>query len=140
MRRRNLRLICFDLDNTLYDYGMAEAEAEAHIAGIIAKSIGLKPLEVLDALNSVKGIHMHRDAEPGKYSRRLWMEETAGRLRLKGGIQSAMLEKEYWGFLAPRVMMFPNTIRTLKDLRDMGFKLACLTDSDGGKGMKLGRI
>ena len=44
MRRRNLRLICFDLDNTLYDYGMAEAEAEAHIAGIIAKSIGLKSL------------------------------------------------------------------------------------------------
>ena len=151
--RKEVKLICFDLDNTLYDFGSAEAEAEAHLAEIIHRDIfakkknhSLKAVDILRIFNEIKKSHMHYDTEPEKFSRALWFRETLDRLNLR--LKSADLkkyslryEKEYWGHLLPRIRLFPNTVATLESLKASGkYRLATITDSDGRKDLKINRI
>lgn len=139
---RKIRIVCFDLDNTLYDYGIAEAEAEAHIASIIARKIkGMTPRSILATFSQIKKNHMHHDIEPGMFSRRLWFSELLRKTGFKEDIESMSrsYEREYWSFLVPRIKLFPKTIETLEFLKRR-YKIACITDSDGEKSIKLGRI
>jgi putative hydrolase of the HAD superfamily len=142
-------LICFDLDNTLYDYSAAESEAEAYIAEELCKKFfkkKLKPIEVLKVYNDVKNSHMHHDLDPRKFSRELWLAETIEKLR--PGQNSRLIdyycnqyEKKYWDYLVPRIKLFPNTLSTMDSLKISGkYKLATITDSDGRKDIKMSRI
>lgn len=138
--KKKIKLICFDLDNTLCDYGTAEAETEAYIAQLIADKIEAKsPIDVLRAFNAVKASHMHHDEDPLKFSRALWLEETVRKLGSKKKIDYARLETLYWDHLAMRAVLFSNSKDTLDSLKRR-FKLALLTDSDGRREIKINRL
>ncbi len=163
-----LKLVCFDLDNTLCEYDAAEAETEAYIADMIyadflqhkkhparakkAKTVrqsksstALTLSAILKAFNESKHAHMHKDLEPEQFSRGLWLAETLQKLpvtitpaRIK--TLSAAYEKAYWDFLIPKLKLYPHTLETLQALKNKGIITACLTDSDGEKGIKIRRM
>ncbi len=140
-RKNKLRLVCFDIDNTLFDYGMAEAESDAHICEVLSKKTGKNVMDVVRAFHEVKNSHMHHDFDPKKFSRQLWFEETLHRLNVKKTLDTQKLEKYYWDYLIPRMKLFPNTIKVLESLKHSGkYKIACLTDSDGDRNIKVARL
>lgn len=161
-KRREIKLICFDLDNTLEDYGSAESEIEAHIAEIIHKKIkalfnsksknkqlSVRPIHVLNTFNEVKHHHIHHSLKPEFFSRGLWLKETIEQLNIDQKIKNRLtaqkeidkLEKYYWGYLTPKLKLFPKSAKLLEELKKSGkYKLALLTDSDGKKEFKMQRI
>ncbi len=108
--KKHIQLVCFDLDNTLYDYGTAEAQTEVYLAQLIAADINkksatlrasykksayrksqkekpsfasLEPTTVLRLFTDVKKSHMHHDTDPLQFSRALWISQTLERLDLE---------------------------------------------------------
>jgi HAD superfamily hydrolase (TIGR01509 family) len=170
--KRDIKLVCFDLDNTLYNFGDAEAQTEANIAKILERDIhklalkdrhknrrtgksllnnSLSASTILGMLNDIKKLHWHCDGTgiPEDFSRSLWFKELFDNIDLNTNlgisINSLMknadaYEKIYWDYLDEKIVFFPNTIKTLKTLRDMGLKVAMFTDSDGKKQIKIDRI
>jgi putative hydrolase of the HAD superfamily len=112
---------------------------------VLSKKTHKKVIDVVRAYNEVKNSHMHHDLDPKKFSRRLWFEETLHRLDVKNGLKKKIdlqkLEKYYWDYLIPRMKLFPNTIKVLESLKNSGkYKIACLTDSDGDRNIKVARL
>ena len=167
-KKRKIRVICFDLDNTLCNSGDAEAETEAHISEEIyyilkkvstkkslqkkhGKKIKLhdnnaKPIDILRLFNEIKEFHLNSDIEPNGFSRELWISELLERLAVNINktdlhTYAKKLENEYWKFFTPRIKLFPQTLNVLKQLKEVGkYTLVMLTNSDGGREFKLGRI
>lgn len=146
LKKKKLKLICFDIDNTLVSYGMAESEAEAHISELLTKSTGKNVSDILRTFNSVKNACLHHDMDPKSFSRKLWIEKTMKLLDVKLSnlnkcIDTGRLEKAYWDYLIPRMKLFPNTLHVLESLKSSGkYTIACLTDSDGEKEIKIRRL
>jgi putative hydrolase of the HAD superfamily len=141
-KKRVIKLICFDLDNTLYDYGTAEAETEVHMAVMISeKNKRYDTRAIMKKFSEIKKSHMHHDLDPEMFSRKLWFSELLEDIGFKGDISlmSKRLEYKYWSFLVQKIILFPNTIKTL-DLLKQKYKLACITDSDGERDIKINRI
>jgi HAD superfamily hydrolase (TIGR01509 family) len=148
--RGEIKLVCFDLDNTLYDYSIGESVAEASIAQDIGKlckkkknlrSISIK--YIMDVLNEIKHSHMHHDMDPKGYSRSLWIKETMLKIGLteNNDLYSKTLEKKYWNILTPEMKMFQNTIKTLDAIKSISkYRIATITDSDGERGIKIQRM
>ncbi len=145
LKKKRLKLICFDIDNTLVDYGMAESEAEAHISKMLSKSTGKNVMDILRTFNGIKNACLHHDMDPKSFSRRLWVEKTLKLLDVKSDIKKSIdtgkIEKAYWDYLVPRMRLFPNTLHVLESLKSSGnYRIACLTDSDGDKEIKIRRL
>ena len=116
--KQEIKLICFDLDNTLENYGPAEAETEAYFAEMIAGTIKnayktsaakseknrnkkeaplklIRPIDVLNIFNEVKRSHMHHALKPEEFSRAFWFRETITRLNIDENIKGRFLNEKY---------------------------------------------
>jgi len=88
--KRKIRLICFDLDNTLFDYRSAEAETEAYIAErlhidlkhALHDKTHLQTIDILRAFTAVRTSYVNFDPDPEHYSRKLWIIEMLRRLNI----------------------------------------------------------
>lgn len=162
--KKDIRLICFDIDNTLCDFAAAETITEAHLMEMISKEIkyllskrknniiikdSFSPFVIMKIFNDIKNFHMHNGIEPEKYSRALWFRETLERLdkSLNFGTRFDRLmkktetyEKEYWDSIVKNIKNYPNTVSTLNYLKSKNIKLAAITDSDGKKDIKMIRL
>lgn len=162
--KKDIKLVCFDIDNTLCDFASAESEIEAQIAEIISKDIhklqskvkgrnALKnpcsPFTVIRAFHEVKSNNLYHSLEPDTYSRKLWFKKTIEMLddSMSLGIDANRLmlhseayEKKYWDEINVRLKNYPHTIQVLESLKSRDIKIATITDSDGIKGMKERRI
>jgi len=106
--KKEVKLVCFDIDNTLCDSRSAETEAEAYIIELIAKDINAmqsknkmrsrndphsktadknnakfgscSSFTLMMIFNEVKHSHLSHDTLPEKYSRELWFKEMFERL------------------------------------------------------------
>jgi putative hydrolase of the HAD superfamily len=167
-RGKDIKLICFDMDNTLCDFATAETETEAYMAELISRDIKklqskmtsknkkhgtlknpCSPFTILRFFNDVKKEHLYKDLAPMTYSRMIWFKKTLERLgeelalgvSLSNMIMNATFyEKEYWVQINKRLKNYPSTLSTLGSLKSSGLKLATITDSDGLAGMKDYRI
>ncbi len=163
-RGRDIKLVCFDIDNTLCDFASTERETEAYMAQLISKDIkklqskikkrgvlknDCSAFTILKTFNEVKIHHLYSDMKPESYSRKMWFQETFERLddTMALGISlntlienSASYEKKYWEKINKTFKNYPNTISTLDYFKSKGIKLATITDSDGLVGMKNYRI
>jgi len=161
---RDIKLICFDIDNTLCDFASAERETEAYMAELISKEIkklqsktrkhslvknSCSTFTILKFFNEAKSRHLYRSVAPVAYSRMLWFKETIEKLdesmslgiTINGLIENAgFYEKKYWEYVDLKLKNYPNTISTLDSLKSKGFKLATITDSDGKAGIKDHRL
>jgi len=104
---KDIKLICFDIDNTLCDFATAETLAEALIMEMISKDIqklqsknlmnvkniknkknkkerkvlrSYSAFDIMKIFNDVKTYHMHNGTTPERYSRLLWFKETLERV------------------------------------------------------------
>jgi putative hydrolase of the HAD superfamily len=143
---KKIKLVCFDLDNTIYDYSSAESETEAYIADnlgrIIHKKIKqVKSKDILTEFNSVKISHMHHDSEPTKFSRGLWWKETLSNLNIIATEDNLnIIEKTYWNYLTDKIKLYPGIPEVLEKLKSKGILVASITDSDGSKDINIYRI
>jgi HAD superfamily hydrolase (TIGR01509 family) len=102
--KKSIKLICFDVDNTLCDSNSAEAETESIMMEFLAKKISemqqknnkinsncksnsknnncdvCSAFTIMTIFNEFKHSHLHHDLEPEKYSRALWFKETLEKL------------------------------------------------------------
>jgi len=158
--KKEVKLVCFDIDNTLCDFTSAEIETEAYMAEMISKDI--KKLQsknkkrnaikntcsaftVLKIFSEVKHLHLYRDFEPATYSRMSWFKETLERIDdvmdLGVSVNSLILnaesyEKKYWDSINKLLKNYTSTTSILENLKSKGLKLATITDSDGKPGIK----
>jgi len=163
-RGREIKLVCFDIDNTLCDFASAERETEAYIAELLSKEIkklqskikkrnvlknSCSAFTILQFFNEVKKQHLYHDLEPEGYSRMLWFKEILERIEESmalGVSLSSMInntkvyEKKYWDCINARLKNYPNTIAALDSLKSKRIKLATISDSDGILGMKTYRM
>ena len=162
--KKEVKLVCFDIDNTLCDFASAEIETEACVAELISKDIKKLQLKIkkrnvvkntcsaftiLKVFSEVKRLHLFRDCEPATYSRMIWFKETLERLDdtmdLGISINSLILNAEsyeikYWITINKLLKNYPTAVSTLENLKSKGLKLATITDSDGKRGIKDGRM
>ena len=163
--KNDIKMVCFDIDNTLCDYMGAEAQTEAYIIEVIFKDIrklqsknrlrskdssgAISKFTLLRMLTDIKNSYVHKDLSPQHYSRELWFKELFERsdLEMNLGISMNSLirdakdyETKYWKYFDSRLKNYPNTLFTLETLKSSGLKLASVSDSDGKAGIKLGRI
>jgi HAD superfamily hydrolase (TIGR01509 family) len=162
--KKDIKLICFDIDNTLCDFASAEAEAEVYLSELISKDINSRQSKikrctvvkntcsaftVLKIFTEVKHAHLYRDFNPETYSRKYWFKETLERIdnsmALGANINKLILnaevyEKKYWERINTFLKNYPATLSTLDYLKSRGFKLATITDSDGKRGIKEDRM
>jgi len=96
--KRDIKLICFDIDNTLCDFAAVETETEAYMAELILRDIkklqskikkhgkhgnvknSCSVFTILKIFNQVKKEYLYRDLKPGTYSRMTWFKTTIERL------------------------------------------------------------
>jgi putative hydrolase of the HAD superfamily len=93
--KKEIKLICFDLDNTLCDFATAESEAEAFMAELIYRDIknllmdtkknnsfksSLTTFDILKIFNDVKKEYLYRDFKTDSYSRMTWFKVTLEQL------------------------------------------------------------
>ncbi|MGV8085995.1 MAG: HAD family hydrolase [Candidatus Woesearchaeota archaeon] len=160
--KKEIKLICFDLDNTLCDSNSAESETESYMMEFLSKKIislqskkNSKPKSICSAFsllkifNEIKNYHLHHDLDPNNYSRALWFRELLEKvdetLDLGISVNSMILKVDeyemfYWNYYSKKLNNYPNTLYVLKTLRSKGLKLALVTDSDGKREIKLMRL
>jgi HAD superfamily hydrolase (TIGR01509 family) len=162
--KKDIKMACFDIDNTLCDFASAETVTEVYMSEIIADDImklqskakknriiqnPCSALTILKVFTEVKNNHLYSDLKPQTYSRLLWFKETIQRLddttNLDISINALNLnvesyEKIYWEEIIKKCKNYPNTISVLTFLKSKGIKLSTITDSDGKRGMKDSRI
>jgi putative hydrolase of the HAD superfamily len=166
--KKEVKLVCFDMDDTLCDSKSAETEAEVYLLEHVTKDIkdmqsknkktrhanrfetsSCSAFTLLNIFNEVKKSHLHLDISPEGFSRAKWLMETFERVEADHDLGISMnslmknvddYEMKYWEYFNRKVKLYPNTVFTLERLRSKGIELAMLTDSDGKKGIKAERI
>ncbi len=163
--KKEIKLICFDLDNTLCDSNSAEVETESIMVQFLEKEIHKMQLKngaklakdcdvcsaftIMKVFNEIKNYYLHNSFEPGKYSRSLWFSETLEKLdetkNLGISVNKLILnsdsyEKKYWNNYSKLLKNYPSTVLVLESLKSSGFKLALVTDSDGKRDIKMMRL
>jgi len=118
--KKEVKLVCFDLDNTLYDYNSAEAVTEVNIAKLIEKdvltfmsqgntkkngkrkssrgivqkkNISSSPISIqtiLKMFNDAKISHRRLDGVPEDFSRDLWFREMFEQIDLNTNLGISM--------------------------------------------------
>jgi HAD superfamily hydrolase (TIGR01509 family) len=161
-----VKLVCFDIDNTLCDYSGAESETEVLMMEDLCRTIKKRQSQIkfraqrklarecsafilLKLFVEIKNSYLHKSPEPEKFSRELWYKELIDRLGTDFNLgintndmsgYALLFEKKYWVNMNRIMKNYPNAISTLESLRSKGLKIATITDSDGKSGIKLDRI
>jgi putative hydrolase of the HAD superfamily len=139
-----IEAVLFDLDETLIDAETGLMKAHERVAHLILEFLKVSGVQVdtADLLLKIKLLddHMNRDSQ---YDRNLWwptlVAEFDPSLELPEDLASRMTA-EYWESYSKYSLPYPDTISVLECLRQCGYKLGLVSDTDGSPGVKLRRI
>ena len=123
-------LAIFDLDNTLYDYEIANASGQAALISFLSKHLGRPELEVLRLLGEsrlrVKG---RLGSTASSHSRLLYIRELLVQLNIHTNASFALeCEQVFWREYLKKTQLFPGVEELLSLLRLAGTRLAMVTD------------
>ena len=123
-------LVIFDLDNTLYDYEIANASGQAALISFLSKHLGRPELEVLQLLGEsrlrVKG---RLGSTASSHSRLLYIRELIVLLKIHTNASFALeCEQVFWREYLKKTQLFPGVEELLSLLRLAGTRLALVTD------------
>ncbi|PZA13795.1 hypothetical protein DNX69_01690 [Rhodopseudomonas palustris] len=126
---KQVDLIVFDLDNTLYDWYSTFIPAFYEMVDVACRLLGANRDALLDELQKV-----HRTHHDVEHPFSLLETQMAQRLIAKKGYTQAkeILDPAFHAFNKVRkrnLSLFPNTMETLDELRAQGAKLIAFTDS-----------
>jgi len=139
-----IEAVLFDLDETLIDAETGLMKAHERITHLILDFFKLSGVQVDNdsLLLKIKLLddRMNRDSQ---YNRNLWwpilIAEIDPSLKLPEDLASKMTT-EYWESYSKHSLPYPDTTSVLKRLRQRGYKLGLVSDTDGSLGVKLHRI
>jgi 2-haloalkanoic acid dehalogenase type II len=125
-----IKAVCFDLDDTLYDYRGSMHECEKHLCQITAEVVGKPPGDCQRAYSQVKrGLYESRPADPAILD---WRERISFLLARLGKIpedyQIQGLFDEFWERFLSVIEPFPDARPALMMIRRSGRKTAILSN------------
>lgn len=141
---RDIKAVLFDLDETLTDALTGLKAAQRAVAGRLHKYLHNHGVEVdEEIIRSRLSAFDDRMAIETRYNRDEWWPELLAEFGLKRKVPRRtvkQLTKLYWTTLARANKPYPDTGPTLSYLKEKGYKLGLLTDTDVEPGMKRERV
>lgn len=137
-----IRGIIFDFDGTLIDSFSPRSEALKKVAEKIFQILNGEGLRVNmnDLLSEVLSLEDEMNRR-GMLNRNLWWKTIFNKYGINVSENELLsLTNIYWSIIMKNQRIYEDTIQSLSLLKEKGFKLALLTDTDGLVGMKLKRI
>jgi len=122
--------ILFDTDNTLYDYGPANALAEKSVEAKVLNLLGVNP-DIFRATyeQSKQQIKSQLGHTASSHSRLLYFQRLLELLGFKAQLMTALdLEQTFWRTFLANAPLFPGVMNLLDDLRYNNIPIAVVTD------------
>ena len=125
-----IEAICFDLDDTLFDYAGMAKTALTYLCSEIASITGKSPEDCSRAYSKVKkSLYRDRPADPSVFD---WRDRIRRSLRLIGAkpddSEVEALYQSFWRRFLSIVEPFPDVQPALKALKGMGKRLAVISN------------
>jgi len=144
LTERKIRGVVFDLDNTLIQSKKGARQGLRIVASILAKRLRREGYYYTETnmFRRLRLIDLEMHGRKLLYNRDVWWEtllKQLGLSKLKGQwIHSTTLQ--YWKTYARASPLFSDTMSAMHRLKNAGFRLGMVSDSDGTPGMKMKRI
>jgi len=136
--------VLFDLDETLVDSQMGLAKAHERIVQLVSKFLRESGVQVdPKALGSKIRLLDDRMNRESRYNRDVWWPILADEIESHPIFPNGLIHKltiEYWKAYSDYSPPYPDTVSTLTYLKQRGYKLGLVTDTDGTPGLKADRI
>jgi len=139
-----IEAVLFDLDETLLDARIGLAKAHERIVQLVSGFLREREIHVdLGALSSKVRLLDDRMNRESRYDRDLWWPILA--VEIESGLVFPenfihRLTAEYWEAYSQHSPPYSDTVSTLTDLKQRGYGLGLVTDTDGSPGFKTDRI
>ena len=135
-----IKVIFFDLDETLYDYGSVRKTANQRVAKLV-EELGLTSSDVfIQTLRQItKDFYEKYQGLPILFDRKIRFREIFKVLNIDVREEIIIkLAEEYWNFVYQHIKPYPDVVPVLEFLRNQGYKLGII--SDGLIDVQLNRI
>ena len=141
---RGIKAVLFDLDETLIDDFVGLEAAHCTVAKRLGSYLGGHRVKVSEEeiFKKVTKLDDKMNFER-KYIRNDWWPLLLTELGIKVELPPNLLEELtilYWKTFADNTEPYPDTEATLEYLKNKGYKLGIITDTDGMKGIKKMRL
>ncbi len=122
--------ILFDLDNTLYSYDQAHAEAQNHVKMKIVNTLSIEPAAFDKAYQEARQqIKARLDKTASSHSRLLYFQRMLEIMGLGSQVLLALdFEQTYWRTFLSKATLFDDVKDLLDDIRLLGIPTAIVTD------------
>lgn len=132
------KILFFDFDDTLNNWCIAQSEVHVLLSEYFLKKHKIPQNEFFKVFNDVRKELFEKRDGTKSYSRRVWIERTCKVLDINENAEQ--LEDVYWHNAHKVIKLLDGVEETLKYLKNKGYTLALLSDSDGHKIYKLQRL
>lgn len=124
-----LKLIIFDLDNTLYDYDYYNVIAEQELYRALDEDFGIQMKEAESLLYSSKKIVKAQLGNVAAcHNRLLYMQILCEQLKVKPALYAEKLDNIYWDSFLGAARLYDYAFPVLEYVRGKGLKIGLLTD------------
>ena len=139
-----IRAILFDLDETLVDAQLGLLKAHERITHLVSTFFTRNRVNVDHRvlLSKIKLMEDRMNRER-QYNRDLWWSALLAEVEPKLMLPKDFVHRltiEYWNTYSENSPPYPDTISTLEYLKQRGYKLGLVSDTDGTPGIKSSRI
>ena len=143
-RLGRIKAVLFDLDGTLVDTAKSQLLANTHVVKMLLNFLHSRNVHISEQslLEAIEKLSLEMDLKL-LYNRDAWWNEIFKKVNLKGAIPSEFARKltlGYWSKYTKGMVKYGDAAPTLKYLKDKGYKLGLVTDTDGTPGIKPKRI
>ncbi|MFP4112326.1 MAG: HAD-IA family hydrolase [Candidatus Woesearchaeota archaeon] len=135
-----IRNIIFDFDDTLEEWTESQHAMEDDLSSEIWKRYRIPKKKFMKEFVKAEKKYILKTKNPKKYSRAIWIKDALDALSIKSTKNDIFeLVDSYWKNCEYAIKLEKHVIPTLEALKKE-FKLFILSDSDGGKELKMARI
>lgn len=124
-----VKMVVFDLDNTLYDYDLCNHYAEQELYTVIGSLLHISKTEATDMLRKAKKNVKDRLGDvAASHNRLLYMQSICEQVGVKPGLYAMTFYNAYWNAVLGQMSLFPYVKPLFKQLDGRGIKIGLLTD------------
>jgi putative hydrolase of the HAD superfamily len=139
-----VRAVIFDLDETLIDSVQGHVGAHAEVCRVLGEFLRDEgfPVDEKELLTQISKLDDEMNKQ-FRYDRDEWWPQLLQRMMIQTRLPQELVERltrSYWLAYASSAKPYPETLPVLKYLRDRGYLLGLLSDTDRLPGMKRYRI
>ena len=144
LANRKILAVIFDLDNTLIQSKKGARQGLKTVARILAKRLSQEGFHLSEQslFRRLHFIDLEMHGRKFLYNRDVWWETLLRDLRAPR-VRASWIHPttlRYWQTYAKSSPLFSDTMTTIHRLKEAGYRIAMVSDSDGTPGMKMRRI